>query len=174
MGPPRLTAFAHPPEGGTASLGAARREAWPEESRARLVKSAHQRIVSMSRSLHLPCVTVIVLFAATLACGGIAAQPAPAAAPPAGAGTEAPPPPGLEPLPEIAGDAELEPQVTIKRRGEETVEEARVNGRIVWIKVTPGHGRPYYLIPSLAGNTYIRRDSLDSGLSVPMWVLFTF
>jgi hypothetical protein len=124
----------------------------------------------MTRCHHLPGVAAIGLVAAALACGGVAAQPLP----PAGAGNEAPPPPALEPLPEIAGDAELEPQVTIKRKGGETVEEARVNGRLVWIKVTPGHGRPYYLIPTVGGNAYIRRDSLDSGLSVPMWVLFTF
>jgi hypothetical protein len=114
----------------------------------------------------------IGLVAAALACGGVNAQAAQTAPP---AGNEAPPPPKLEPLPEIAGDADLEPQVTIRRRDNgETVEEARIHGRIVWIKVTPGHGRPYYLIPSLTGNTYVRRDSLDSGLSVPMWVLFTF
>ena len=83
-------------------------------------------------------------------------------------------PPVLEPLPEIAGDAELEPQVTITRRKDETVEEARVNGALVWIKVTPIHGRPYFLIPDGGEYTFIRRDSLDSGLKVPLWILFTF
>ena len=34
----------------------------------------------------------------------------------------------------------------------ETVEEARVNGNLVWIKVTPRHGRPYYLDPDGGGN----------------------
>ena len=34
-----------------------------------------------------------------------------------------------------------------RRKDGETVEEARVNGRVVWIKVTPRHGRPYFLIP---------------------------
>jgi hypothetical protein len=83
-------------------------------------------------------------------------------------------PPALEPLPEIAGDADLEPQVTITRRKDQTVEEARVGGRLVWIKVTPVHGRPYFLIPDGNEYTFIRRDSLDSGLKVPLWVLFTF
>ena len=89
------------------------------------------------------------------------------------------PAPTLEPLPEIPSplgidDAELAPQITIKQKDRETVEEARVNGIIVWIKVTPRHGRPYYLIPSGGGNTYIRRDSLDTGLKPPMWVLFSW
>jgi hypothetical protein len=88
-------------------------------------------------------------------------------------------PPATEPLPEIpappnAEDAELGPQVTITQRDRDTVEEARVNGIIVWIRVTPRHGRPYYLIPTGGGNTYIRRDSLDTALKVPMWVLFTW
>jgi hypothetical protein len=88
-------------------------------------------------------------------------------------------PPATEPLPEIAPppnveDAELGPQVTITQRDRETIEEARVNGIIVWIRVTPRHGRPYYLIPTGGGNTYIRRDSLDTALKVPMWVLFTW
>lgn len=91
-----------------------------------------------------------------------------------------PPPPQLEPLPEIppppgiAGDPELEPQVTITRKDSETVEEARVNGRIVWVKVTPRHGRPYFLVPDGSGNVYVRRDSLDTGLRVPLWLLLEF
>jgi Protein of unknown function (DUF2782) len=89
------------------------------------------------------------------------------------------PPPALEPLPEIPPppnleDAELEPQITISQNKGETVEEARVNGTLIWIKVTPRHGRSYYLIPNGGGNTYIRRDSLDTGLKVPMWVLFSW
>ena len=106
--------------------------------------------------------------AATLAAAGVAnAQPAPTSTTPKT-------PPALEPLPEVAGDTDLEPQVTITRNKGETREEARVNGRLVWIKVTPAHGRPYFLIPDGGGNTYIRRDSLDSGLKVPLWVLLDF
>lgn len=91
----------------------------------------------------------------------------------------APPPPALEPLPEIpppefVGDPELEPQVTITRKDGETVEEARIQGRLVWIKVTPRHGRPYFLVPDANGQLQLRRDSFDSGLRVPLWVLFTF
>jgi hypothetical protein len=86
----------------------------------------------------------------------------------------APPPPKLEPLPEVAGDPELEPQVTITRKEGETIEEARVQGNIVWIKVTPRHGRPYFLIPDAGGQMYIRRDNFDSGLKVPLWLLFSF
>ena len=80
---------------------------------------------------------------------------------------EIPPPPNLD-------EAELAPEITITKKDRETVEEARVNGILVWIKVTPRHGRPYYLIPSAGGNQFIRRDSLDTALKVPMWVLFSW
>ena len=92
----------------------------------------------------------------------------------------APPPPQLEPLPEIppppelVGDPELGPQVTITRKEGETVEEARENGRVVWIKVTPRHGKPYFLVPDSGGAMFVRRDSLDSGLKVPLWLLLEF
>ena len=93
----------------------------------------------------------------------------------------APPPPGLEPLPEaeppppeIANDPELEPQVTIVRRDNVTMEEYRLGGRLVWVKVTPQYGRPYFLVAEGSGGTFVRRDSLDTGLRVPMWLLFTF
>ena len=91
----------------------------------------------------------------------------------------APPPPKLEPLPEIppppelAADPDLEPQVTITRKDGETVEEARVAGRVVWIKVTPRHGRPYFLVPDANGQMQIR-SGLDTGIMIPLWVLFTF
>jgi hypothetical protein len=91
------------------------------------------------------------------------------------------PPPDLQPLPEasppppeIANDPELEPQVTIVRHENETIEEYRVNGRLTMVKVTPRHGRPYYLVANGADGTFIRRDSLDTGLRVPLWVLFSF
>jgi hypothetical protein len=121
------------------------------------------------RPLSACCLFPVALFAAS---GLVFAQ---SAAPP-----PPPPPPQLEPLPEIppppgvTGDAELEPQITIRRNENETVEEARVNGQLKWIKVTPRHGRPYFLIPDAGGKRYIRSDSLDYGLKVPMWLIFEF
>ena len=91
------------------------------------------------------------------------------------------PPAKLEPLPEpppiapeIASDPDLEPQITITRRATETIEEYRVGGRLTMIKVTPKAGRPYYLVADGTDGTWIRRDSLDTGLKVPMWLLFSF
>jgi hypothetical protein len=83
-------------------------------------------------------------------------------------------PPQPPPPPEFAGDADLEPQVTIIRRDEQVIEEVRIKGELRYVRVTPRHGRPYFLIPDGNGATFIRRDSLDSSLKVPMWVLFSF
>jgi hypothetical protein len=79
-----------------------------------------------------------------------------------------PPPPGMEP------DPALEPSVTIIKRGEDQVEEFRLNGKLYMIKVTPPHGRPYYLIDRTGGGAMVRMDVIDPPLSVPMWVIKTF
>ncbi|MGH8802340.1 MAG: DUF2782 domain-containing protein [Casimicrobiaceae bacterium] len=99
-------------------------------------------------------------------------------APPA-AGKPPPPLPAATtppPLPSFAGDADANdaPQVTVIHRDQQVVEEVRVHGQLRYIRVTPAHGRPYYLIPDAAGGTFARRDSIDSTLMVPLWVLFTF
>lgn len=78
-----------------------------------------------------------------------------------------PPPPGID-------DSAQEPQVTIKKRGEDTVEEYRLNGKLYMVKVTPPHGRPYYLIDDKGSGVFSRRDDLDSGLRVPLWVIKEF
>jgi hypothetical protein len=79
-----------------------------------------------------------------------------------------PPPPGFEP------DPALEPQVTIQRRGTETVEEFRIQGRLYMIKVTPAHGVPYYLVDDVGRGDFVRRDNYDARTRPPMWVIHTF
>ena len=91
-------------------------------------------------------------------------------------------PPALQPLPEPPpppppiqeGDPALEPQVTIRKQGEDTVEEFRINGKLYMIKVTPPHGTPYYLIDRHGEGVFERQDSIGTTLRPPMWVIFTF
>ena len=80
-----------------------------------------------------------------------------------------PPPPGME-----AFDAALEPQVTIRKEGENTISEYRIKGRLYMMKVTPAHGRPYVLVDHKGDGQFARQDNLDSGLRVPQWVLLEF
>ena len=76
-----------------------------------------------------------------------------------------PPPPGFD------LDPSMEPQVTIQRRGTETVEEYRLNGRLYMVKVTPAHGVPYYLIDDVGRGDFVRRDTYDTRTRPPMWVI---
>jgi hypothetical protein len=100
----------------------------------------------------------------------------------AAAQQKAPPsPPQLEPLPEappappaVAADPELKPQITKIERENETIEEYRVNGKLSMVKVTPRHGHPYYLLADARTGAFVRRDSLDPGLKVPLWLLYSF
>lgn len=115
------------------------------------------------------------LAAAVVAASAAFAQTAaPLPPPPPPPARVEPPPVTPPPLAAEAGDAELEPQVTIIRRETEVIEEVRIQGELRYIRVTPRYGRPYFLIPDGSGNTFIKRDSLDIGLKVPMWVLFSF
>jgi hypothetical protein len=79
-----------------------------------------------------------------------------------------PPPPGFE------LDPTLEPQVTILKRGTDTVEEYRVGGKLYAIKLTPAHARPYFLIDERGDGLMTRQESFDSGLRVPMWVIHSW
>ncbi len=90
-------------------------------------------------------------------------------------------PPALEPLPELPPppvgtetEPALEPQVTILKRGEDTVEEYRINGRLYMIKVIPRHGVPYYLVDSSGDGVFHRHDGIANDVLPPMWVIFTF
>ena len=121
----------------------------------------------------------LVTLLATTLCAVALAQPAPSppAAPPNAPPTYTKPPdtvPLPPPMPDATTDPELEPQVTIIRKETETVEEVRVNGELRYVKVTPKYGLPYYLVPSGNGQTYLRYDSLGSGVRAPMWLLFSW
>ena len=90
-------------------------------------------------------------------------------------------PPTLQPIPEpppppagMQPDPALEPQVTISKRGEDKVEEFRINGKLYMIRVTPPHGKSYYLIDEKGDGRMSRQESLDTGLRVPMWVIHSF
>jgi len=86
----------------------------------------------------------------------------------------------LEPLPPppyfAAGpDAETdEPEVTITKLTDQTIEEYRVGGRLYMIKVTPKIGPPYYLVDNQGDGKFSRQESLDSGLRPPRWIIKKF
>lgn len=83
--------------------------------------------------------------------------------------------PGNAPPPASAPSDEqeaIEPEVTIIRKEDRTVEEYRVNGQLYMIKVTPSKGYPYYLVDADGnGDLETRRDELDPKILVPSWVI---
>ncbi len=96
-----------------------------------------------------------------------------AAEKPAAAQPGAPlPPPPLPPASAPGQDSLPQPQVTIKTKGHETIEEYRVNGRLYMIKITPSHGYPYYLIDTTGdGKLDSRRNELENP-PINQWILF--
>ncbi|MGE0556689.1 MAG: DUF2782 domain-containing protein [Burkholderiales bacterium] len=114
----------------------------------------------------------LMLIAAAVAATVAVAQPAAAQNKP-GANAQPipeppPPPPGFE------LDPALEPQVTIRKRGEDTVEEYRIAGKLYMIKVTPPGGTPYYMIDEVGNGNFSRRDGPVQGVRPPMWVIHSF
>ena len=89
-----------------------------------------------------------------------------------------PRPPKLEPLPEpppaSAGAPVDEPRVRIPVQEGDKIEPIREGGRVVAVRVTPPNGRPYYLIDTTGTGGWMRRDSLDDGLRVPMFPIVEF
>ena len=87
-------------------------------------------------------------------------------------------------IPEHAPPAEIieqekehlaEPEVTIIKRKEATIEEYRINGRLYMIKVTPKRGAPYFLVDNDGNGTFESRradSELEPDIMIPNWVLF--
>lgn len=83
-------------------------------------------------------------------------------------------PPEMKPVPDgppRPGDAA---DIVIKPGALGQVIEYRANGKLFMLKIIPRVGRPYYLIDQKGDGVFARRDSLDSGLSPPMWVIKEF
>lgn len=101
-----------------------------------------------------------------LACLSLSAY---AAQPEVPAKADAPPPPPMS-----ADDSSDEPQVTIIKQTEQTVEEYRIGGKLYMIKITPKVGAPYYLVDDRGDGKFARQESLDSGFRVPRWIIKRF
>ena len=89
---------------------------------------------------------------------------------------EAPPVPDAKPPVMAPIDDTLEPQVTIKKRDGNTIEEHRINGRLFKITVTPDDGIPYTLVDKTGDGTFSPESAPPGspGLAIPMWVIGTF
>jgi hypothetical protein len=54
------------------------------------------------------------------------------------------------------------------------IEPIRQSGRVIAVRVTPPNGKPYYIIDTTGNGNWMRRESLDDGLRVPMFPILEF
>ena len=78
------------------------------------------------------------------------------------------------PQEDLVPGPEDQPQVTITKKTDQTVEEYRVGGKLYMIKITPKYGKPYYLVDDRGDGKFARQEGLDTGLRVPRWVIKKF
>lgn len=90
------------------------------------------------------------------------------------------PPRDLTEPPELPADIQAdsnqvpEAEVTIIRRGQDIIEEHRVNGELLMIKVIPRIGPPYYLKKNMIRDHHNHPNEVGIDVSPPMWQLLKF
>jgi len=82
-----------------------------------------------------------------------------------------PEPPEL-PLPVQSGE-EMEPDITIIRKGKDTIQEYRRNGKLYQVKVVPAVGPAYYLVDTNGDEQMdVKRSDIDKTSNINRWTLF--
>lgn len=82
-----------------------------------------------------------------------------------------PEPPELPPR--VQSGEEMEPDITIIRKGKDTIQEYRRGGRLYMVKVKPQVGPAYYLLDSNGdGRMDVRKSDLDKNTDINQWLLF--
>lgn len=66
-----------------------------------------------------------------------------------------------------------EPEVRVVQRGDQRIEEYRLNGKLYMMKVTPGKGTPYFL-QDAEGAGQMKNVDPSQRVVVPSWVLMRF
>ena len=86
-------------------------------------------------------------------------------------------PPRLDPVPEapepplpVESGENLEPDITIIRKGKSTIQEYRRSGKLYMVKVIPDIGPPdYFIDPDGDGSMDVRGSDLERGSNINMW-----
>lgn len=82
-----------------------------------------------------------------------------------------PEPPDLPP--QVQSGEEMEPDITITRKGQDTIQEYRRNGRLYMIKVIPQIGPPYYMLDTNAdGQLDVQKNDMDKNTNINRWNIF--
>ena len=82
-----------------------------------------------------------------------------------------PEPPEL-PAPVQSGE-EMQPDITIVKKGGETIQEYRRNGQLYMVKITPVAGPSYFMLDKDGdGVMDVKKNSLDENTHINQWLLF--
>ena len=82
-----------------------------------------------------------------------------------------PEPPEL-PAPIQSGE-EMQPDITIVKKGGETIQEYRRNGKLYMVKITPAAGPSYFMLDKNGdGVMDVKKNSLDENTNINQWLLF--
>ena len=75
--------------------------------------------------------------------------------------------------PRVQSGEEMEPDITIIRKGKDTIQEFRRNGRLYMVKVQPQVGPAYYLLDTNGDEKMdVKKNDLDKGSNINQWLLF--
>jgi len=85
-----------------------------------------------------------------------------------------PPPPIREPLPPKVLDPseQIEPQVTIRREEDRTVEEYSIGGAVFMVRIVPAVGPAYYLIDTTGDGNFDSRHEHMEPVRPAHWRIF--
>lgn len=83
--------------------------------------------------------------------------------------SEVPPPPTVSDDQPVGA----EPEVRIIQKGQDKIEEYRMNGQLYMVKITPAIGVPYYLMDE-DGSGKMRQVDPNRRIVIPRWVLLRF
>ena len=84
-----------------------------------------------------------------------------------------PEPPDL-PLPIQSGE-EMAPDITITRKGEDTIQEYRRGGKLYMIKIIPQIGPAYYMLDTNGdGEMDVKKNDIDKNTRINMWNIFNW
>lgn len=98
-------------------------------------------------------------------------EPPAAAEPAADEPADVPEPPELPPR--VQSGEEMEPDITIIRKGKDTIQEYRRNGKLYMVKVVPQVGPPYYLLDTNGDGTMdVKKSDFDKTSNINLWTLF--
>ncbi len=67
--------------------------------------------------------------------------------------------------------ATLESKVTTVKKGADTVDEYRMNGKLFKMRITPAKGPSYFLVDPKGDGNFIRADGPEQKIATPTWVL---